>query len=81
MMLIGKTGARAAGVTASVALVCSVIVVGAAHDAFAADSATINGSTTYQTMSGFGASEAFGEAQTVMNAGALQASAKTFVTP
>jgi len=35
--------------------------------AFAADAATINGSTTYQTMAGFGASEAFGQAATVMD--------------
>jgi O-glycosyl hydrolase len=68
MMLIGKTGARAVGVATGVALVCSVIVVGAAHNAYAADSATINGSTTYQTITGFGASEGFGEAATVMSA-------------
>jgi O-glycosyl hydrolase len=36
--------------------------------AAAADTATINGATTFQTMAGFGASEAFGEADTVMNA-------------
>ena len=46
----------------------SMVVLGMTHTAYAADAATINGSTTYQTMSGFGASEAFGEAQTVMNA-------------
>ena len=68
MMLISRTGARAVGAATGVALVCSVVVVGAAHNAFAADTATINGSTTYQTMTGFGASEAFGEASTVMNA-------------
>ena len=39
-----------------------------ASPALAADTATINGATTYQTMTGFGASEAFGEASTVMNA-------------
>ncbi len=39
-----------------------------AAPALAADTATINGATTYQTMTGFGASEAFGEASTVMNA-------------
>jgi len=37
-------------------------------NAFAASSATINGATTYQTINGFGASEAFGEAATVMDA-------------
>jgi O-glycosyl hydrolase len=36
--------------------------------AFAASTATINGATTYQTITGFGASEAFGEASSVMNA-------------
>ena len=39
-----------------------------ASPALAADTATINGATTYQTMTGFGASEGFGEASTVMNA-------------
>ncbi len=39
-----------------------------AGPAAAADTATINGATTYQTMAGFGASEAFGQADAVMNA-------------
>ena len=39
-----------------------------AGPAAAQDSASINGSTTYQTISGFGASEAFGQAATVMDA-------------
>ena len=39
-----------------------------AGPAAAADTATINGATTFQTISGFGASEAFGQASTVMNA-------------
>ncbi|MFI5065599.1 MAG: cellulose binding domain-containing protein [Streptosporangiales bacterium] len=39
-----------------------------ASPALAADTAAINGATTYQTMTGFGASEGFGEASTVMNA-------------
>jgi O-glycosyl hydrolase len=39
-----------------------------ADRALAAGTATINGGTTYQTITGFGASEAFGEASTVMNA-------------
>jgi O-glycosyl hydrolase len=43
-------------------------LVAAAGPAAAADTATINGATTFQTITGFGASEAFGEAQTVMNA-------------
>ncbi|MGH6657155.1 MAG: cellulose binding domain-containing protein [Actinocrinis sp.] len=59
---------RATGAVTAVAVLCSVAVVGTAHRAFAADTATINGSTTFQTITGFGASEAFGEASTVMSA-------------
>jgi O-glycosyl hydrolase len=43
-------------------------LVAVAGPAAAADTATINGATTFQTISGFGASEAFGQASTVMNA-------------
>jgi O-glycosyl hydrolase len=39
-----------------------------AGPAVAADTATVNGATTYQTIAGFGASEAFGQAETLMNA-------------
>jgi O-glycosyl hydrolase len=39
-----------------------------ATPALAADSATINGSSTFQTIDGFGFAEAFGEAASVMNA-------------
>ena len=46
-------------------------MVAGVRPAAAADTATINGATTYQTMAGFGASEAFGEAATVMNASVL----------
>jgi O-glycosyl hydrolase len=49
------------------ALGAGALVAGAAPAA-AADTATINGASTFQTITGFGASEAFGEAQTVMNA-------------
>jgi O-glycosyl hydrolase len=54
----------------SVALLSAttVGVILSAAPAQAADSATINGAQTYQTVAGFGASEAFGEAATVMNA-------------
>lgn len=69
MTPIGSRTARAVGVTTGVSLVAaSMLVLSVAHSAYAADAATINGSTTYQTITGFGASEAFGEAQTVMNA-------------
>jgi O-glycosyl hydrolase len=39
-----------------------------ASPALAADTASINGSTTFQAMAGFGFAEAFGEAASVMNA-------------
>nr|WP_312886871.1 RICIN domain-containing protein [Actinocrinis puniceicyclus] len=47
---------------------CALAVVLPSAPAFAADSASINGATTYQTIAGFGASEAFGQASAVMNA-------------
>jgi O-glycosyl hydrolase len=53
---------------ASVLALAGGALVAQAGPAAAADTATINGATTFQTITGFGASEAFGEAQTVMNA-------------
>jgi O-glycosyl hydrolase len=47
---------------------CAMAVVLPSAPAYAADSASINGSTTFQKIAGFGASEAFGEAGSVMNA-------------
>ena len=58
---------RLAAAAAAVMLAAAGVAAGAGPSA-AADTATINGATTYQTMAGFGASEGFGEAQTVMNA-------------
>jgi len=52
----------------SVISACALVVVTPSGPAYAADTAMINGATTYQTVAGFGASEAFGEAATVMNA-------------
>ena len=52
---------------AAIALIAAGMVA-VSGPALAADTATINGATTYQTMAGFGASEAFGEADAVMNA-------------
>jgi O-glycosyl hydrolase len=43
-------------------------LVSVATPALAADTAAINGATTHQTMAGFGVSEGFGQASTVMNA-------------
>ncbi len=53
--------------TAAVALIAAGMVA-VSGPAVAADTATINGATTYQTVAGFGASEGFGEADAVMNA-------------
>src|SRR5580658_4357072 len=61
--LIHVVAAAAAAFTAA-----TMAVAGPAVPAFAASTATINGGTTYQTITGFGASEAFGEAATVMDA-------------
>jgi O-glycosyl hydrolase len=60
---------RRAGLAGAVTLALSVAgVVAVSAPALAADTATINGATTFQTMAGFGASEGFGQAQTIMNA-------------
>jgi O-glycosyl hydrolase len=62
--------ARRIALATSAALlsVTALGVVVPAAPALAADTATINGATTYQTMAGFGLSEAFGQASAVMNA-------------
>jgi len=52
---------------AAIALIAAGMVA-VSGPALAADTATINGATTYQTITGFGASEAFGQADTIMNA-------------
>src|ERR1700733_9345222 len=62
----GVTFRILAGLTA-VALI-AVGIGATAGPAAAADTAAINGATTYQTIAGFGASEAFGQAETLMNA-------------
>src|SRR5215469_4120818 len=60
---------RAALATSAVALSALAISVAVpAVPALAADTATINGGQTFQTIAGFGASEGFGQAATVMNA-------------
>jgi O-glycosyl hydrolase len=50
--------------------VATLSVVAPATSALAAITATINGATKYQTIAGFGVSEAFGQAQTVMDSSA-----------
>jgi O-glycosyl hydrolase len=57
--------ALAGVVTLAMSAVSAAAVAGPAA---AADTATINGATTYQTMAGFGASEGFGQASTLENA-------------
>jgi O-glycosyl hydrolase len=52
----------------AITLAAATAVIYGAVPAYAADSATINGGTTYQTMAGFGASEGFGQAQVIMDA-------------
>jgi O-glycosyl hydrolase len=52
----------------AVAASATLTIFAQSNPASAAGTSTINGSTTFQTITGFGASEAFGEAQTVMNA-------------
>ena len=71
---------RAPRITLRTALAASAALVSAAAlgavlpaaPALAADSATINGSTTHQTMAGFGFAEAFGQASAVMNASSAE---------
>jgi len=60
--------------TASVALLGAgaLTVTTSSTTAFAADTATINGATTYQTIDGFGSSEAFGQAASVMKTSASE---------
>lgn len=48
-------------------------VVAQTHSAFAASSVAIDGSTIHQTINGFGAAEAFGEATSMMNVGSATA--------
>jgi O-glycosyl hydrolase len=54
--------------TVTVVVAATLAVAAQARPALAASTATINGGTTLQTITGFGASEAFGEAATVMDA-------------
>ncbi len=56
-------------VLAAVLAATTTTVFAHSDQALAASTATINGSTTFQTINGFGASEAFGQAQTIMNLG------------
>ena len=65
---IGVRKGVSLAVSLSVLGACAMVVVLPSAPVYAADTASINGSTTYQTIAGFGASEAFGEASTVMNA-------------
>jgi O-glycosyl hydrolase len=55
-----------------VVAISTLAVAYQASPALAADTASINGSTTFQAMAGFGFAEAFGEAASVMNAPAAE---------
>jgi O-glycosyl hydrolase len=57
---------KALPVAAGGLLVAALVSLG--PSALAADTAAINGATTFQTITGFGASEGFGQASTVMDA-------------
>ena len=59
---------RPLAAAAAITLAAATAVIYGAGPAYAQDSATINGGTTYQTMAGFGASEGFGQAETIMAA-------------
>jgi O-glycosyl hydrolase len=50
------------------AALATAALVSVARPALAANAATINGGTTFQTITGFGASEGFGQAETIMGA-------------
>jgi len=65
-MFLRRTLLLAASLASVLALAGGALVAQAGPAA--AGTATVNGATTFQTITGFGASEAFGEAQTVMNA-------------
>ncbi len=54
--------------SAALLAVSALTVLAPSGPAAAADTATINGALTFQTIAGFGASEGFGQASTIMNA-------------
>ncbi len=66
-MLLRHTQAMAASLAGLLALAAGTAVA-VAGPAVAADTATINGASRFQTIAGFGASEGFGQASTIMNA-------------
>jgi O-glycosyl hydrolase len=63
-----RQSGRTCCITLAVLTATVLGVTVSARPALAADTALINGGQTYQTIAGFGASEAFGEAASVMNA-------------
>jgi O-glycosyl hydrolase len=65
-----RRGAGPALAAAAALAIATAGLVTLSAPARAADTATINGATTFQTIAGFGASEGFGQAQTIMNASA-----------
>ena len=57
----------AAPLASGAVLAAATALISAGPPALAASTATINGGTTFQTITGFGASEGFGQAATIMN--------------
>jgi O-glycosyl hydrolase len=69
MFTLTRRTARASLMASATLLAVSALTVLApSGPAAAADTATINGASTFQTIAGFGASEGFGQASTIMNA-------------
>ncbi len=70
--LARKAGLYAVAVVVLFTLTLSTVIPGPAAHAAATSVVTINGATRYQTIDGFGFSEAFGEAQAIENAPASE---------
>jgi O-glycosyl hydrolase len=64
----GRIGPPVAALAVLALVAAALAPLGAAAPAAAAAAAVINGSAAYQRIAGFGASEAFGQADTLMNA-------------
>jgi O-glycosyl hydrolase len=80
LKLIGRTSRASLAASVAVLIASALAVIVPSVPAGAADTATINGATTFQTMTGFGASEGFGQASTIENAAsAAQAQALNYL--
>jgi O-glycosyl hydrolase len=68
LTLIRRTSRASLAASVAVLIASALAVIVPSVPAGAADTATINGATTFQTVAGFGASEGFGQASTIENA-------------